>query len=221
MGVVTWAWPLLQLKFCECQKLLWIRTWLEDNKLSEEHCLANFLPSYRTTPNSTTGQSPAELMMKRALRTRFSLLKLHMPTSMVDAQDKQREFHDKGVKMRTFQKGDTAMVRNMRGGIEKWITGVVIAIEGPLTYLVRCGGRVRYVHCEHIQSFVGDNSSPSRFQRKVIDQNHFRSQLCQEGVSLKKILLVQRLHQVMETMMVKPGTHNLHHMRQSLRDVIR
>ena len=26
MGVVTWAWPLLQLKFCECQKLLWIRT---------------------------------------------------------------------------------------------------------------------------------------------------------------------------------------------------
>jgi len=31
---------------------------LEDNKLSEEHCLANFLLSYRTTPNSTTGQSP-------------------------------------------------------------------------------------------------------------------------------------------------------------------
>ena len=28
MGVVTWAWPLLQLKFCECQKLLWIRTLL-------------------------------------------------------------------------------------------------------------------------------------------------------------------------------------------------
>jgi len=56
-----------------------------------------------------------------------------MSTSMVDAQDKQREFHDKGVKMRTFQKGDTVMVRNMRGGIEKWITGVIIAIKGPLT----------------------------------------------------------------------------------------
>ena len=37
---------------------------LEDNKLSEEHCLANFLLCYHTTPNSTTGQSPAELMMK-------------------------------------------------------------------------------------------------------------------------------------------------------------
>ena len=53
---------------------------LEDNKLSEEHCLTNFLLSYRTTPNSTTGQSPAELMMKRALRTRFSLLRPHVCT---------------------------------------------------------------------------------------------------------------------------------------------
>ena len=33
---------------------------LEDNNLSEEHCLANSLLSYRTTPNSPTGQSPAE-----------------------------------------------------------------------------------------------------------------------------------------------------------------
>ena len=79
-----------------------------------------------------------------------------MPTSMEEAQDKQRQFHDRGVKMRTFQKGYTVMVRNMRGGIHKWITGVVIA--GPLTYLVRCGGRVRYVHCEHMQSFVGERS---------------------------------------------------------------
>ena len=59
---------------------------LEDSKLSEEHCLANFLLSSRTTPNSTTGQSPAELMIKWALRTRFSLLKPHMSTSMINAK---------------------------------------------------------------------------------------------------------------------------------------
>ena len=90
-----------------------------------------------------------------------------MSISMVDAQDKQREFHDKGVKMRTFQKGDTVMVRNKFGGIEKWITGVSIAIKGPLTYLVRCGGRVRYVHCEHMP-FVGDKSLPS----SLPEENH-------------------------------------------------
>ena len=81
---------------------------------------------------------------------------------------KQREFHDKGVKMRKFWKDDTVIVRNMRGGIEKWITGVIVAIKGHLTYLVRCGGRVRFVHCEHMQSFVGDKSSPS----SLPEENH-------------------------------------------------
>ena len=100
-----------------------------------------------------------------------------MSTSMVDAQDKQRGFHDKGVKMRTFQKGDTVMAGNMRGGIDKWITCVVIAIKGPLTCLVRCGCRVRYAHCEHMQNFLGDNSSPSTFP----EENH-RPETFQEPI---------------------------------------
>ena len=70
--------------------------------------------------------------------------------------------------MKTFQKGYTVMVRNMRGGIEKWITEVAIAIKGPLAYLVRCGGRVRYVYCEHMQSFVRNKSSPS----SLPEENH-------------------------------------------------
>ena len=35
--------------------------------------LARFLFSYRTTPNSTTGQTPAELFFSRRLRTRLDL----------------------------------------------------------------------------------------------------------------------------------------------------
>ena len=190
---------------------------LEDSKLSEEHCLANFLLNYRTRPNSTTGQSPAELVMKRALRTWFSLLNLHMSTSMGEAQDRQKQFHDRGVKMRTFQIGDTVMVRNMRGGIANWITGVVIAIKGPLKYLVRCGGRVRYVHCEHMRSFVGDNSLPSSLP-EVRPESY---QLYQQLIDLQKLLLVQRLHQLMEMTILNPRTHNLHQMRNVQRDVIR
>jgi hypothetical protein len=43
--------------------------------MSMKHRLANFLIKYRTTPQSVTGRTPAELMVKRQLRTRLSLIK--------------------------------------------------------------------------------------------------------------------------------------------------
>ena len=63
--------------------------------------------------------------------------------------------------MRKIQKGDTVKVRNIRGAIDRWTTGVVIAVKGPLTHAVRYGGRVRYVHCERMQSSVADKSLAS------------------------------------------------------------
>ena len=49
---------------------------LEGKKgISMKHRLANFLFRYRTTPHSTTGVTPAELMVKRRLRTKLSLIK--------------------------------------------------------------------------------------------------------------------------------------------------
>ena len=49
---------------------------LKGNKSrSMKHRLADFLLRYRTTPHSTTSVTPAELLMKRRLRTRLSLVK--------------------------------------------------------------------------------------------------------------------------------------------------
>ena len=45
------------------------------SRLSVDHQLANLLLSYRSTPHSTTGVPPAELFLKRQLRTRLTLLK--------------------------------------------------------------------------------------------------------------------------------------------------
>ena len=48
---------------------------LDSNRAwSLKHRLADFLLRYRTTPHSTTGISPAELLMKRRLRTRLNKL---------------------------------------------------------------------------------------------------------------------------------------------------
>ena len=44
MGVVNWAGSLLQLTFCECQKLLWIRTWYASSQF--EDSLSNITESF-------------------------------------------------------------------------------------------------------------------------------------------------------------------------------
>ena len=45
---------------------------------SIKQSLARFLFSYRTTPNSTTGQTPAELFLNRRVRTRLDLIHLDL-----------------------------------------------------------------------------------------------------------------------------------------------
>ena len=47
---------------------------------SIKHRIADFL--YRTTPHSTTGATPAELLMRRRLRTRLSLVKPDLAQSI-------------------------------------------------------------------------------------------------------------------------------------------
>ena len=59
--------------------------------------LARFLLAYRNTPSSTTGQSPAELLFHRTLRTRLSLLKPSMYNTVMQSQAAQKEQHDKKV----------------------------------------------------------------------------------------------------------------------------
>ena len=48
-----------------------------------KHRLADFMLRYRTTPHSTTGGTPAELLMRRRLRTRLSLVKPDLTQAIV------------------------------------------------------------------------------------------------------------------------------------------
>ena len=41
-------------------------------------------------------------------------------------------------------------VPNTRGGMEKWVSGTVIRRLGSLTYLVRVGRQLLYVHIKHL-----------------------------------------------------------------------
>ena len=116
-----------------------------------KHQLANCLFQYRNTLHSVTGVTPAELFLKRKPRTKFTMLRPNLQEHVQNQQAKQQRQHDKNrVKMRELSPRDTVSVRNHRGGVEKWLPGIVIRRLGPLTYLVRVGRQLRYVHIDHI-----------------------------------------------------------------------
>ena len=75
--------------------------------------LADFLLRYRTTPHSTAGATPSELLMRRRLRTRLSLVKPYLAQAIESKQNKQKEYEDlKCHKDRLFSENDTVLVRN-------------------------------------------------------------------------------------------------------------
>ena len=119
--------------------------------LTLAHRLQNFLLTYRTTPHSTTGTPPCELLMGRHLRTRWNLLQPDVGRHVRKQQWKQKEQHDQHARMRVFSVGQPVMARNYRSGAA-WLPGVIVQQLGPLTYLVDVSeGRLWKRHVDHIK----------------------------------------------------------------------
>lgn len=141
----------------------------KNDGLSLSHKLSNFLLRYRSTPHTVTGVTPAELFLKRQLRTRFTLLKPQLQRSMEEKQERQCVHHDKRVAYRRFKTGDTVRVKTHKGNSCTWEPGVIMKVCGPRNYLARVQGRTRYVHVDHMRATAehvdteseGDNAQPS------------------------------------------------------------
>lgn len=81
-------------------------------KWSLQQRLANLLLRYRVTSHSTTWTTPAELFLKRQLRTRLSCIKPNLREYVVGKQQKMKEQHDgRNCQMREFQKEDQVQVK--------------------------------------------------------------------------------------------------------------
>ena len=70
--------------------------------------------------------------------------------SMNDSLAEVPKLSDKeGVKSRELRVNQPVLVRNHRDRKERLVPGVILKKKGPLTYLVKCGQRIRFVHIEH------------------------------------------------------------------------
>ena len=130
--------------------------------LTLQHRVANFLLVYRNTPHATTGCTPAELFLKCQPRIRLSLMKPSLAKVVENKQAKMKEHHDGKRSLREFLPGDNVNVLNFRGK-EKWMQAVVLQRLGPVTYVVKCGQNIRYVHIDHLSKGCSNanNSNPT------------------------------------------------------------
>ena len=105
----------------------------------EEH-LSQFLFWYRLTPHSTTGVSPAELLLGRRPRSKLDFLKPTLSERVQSKMDMQKKHHDTGTKLRTFKLNDGVYVKDFPHP-KKWAPGKIVEVRGPLSYLVElCDG---------------------------------------------------------------------------------
>ncbi|KFD49044.1 hypothetical protein M513_10092 [Trichuris suis] len=93
--------------------------------------LKRFLVTYRTTPDLSTGMSPAEVLHGRQPRT---LLALMLPSDLPKADPRSRRTLS-GGKGREFVEGQIVMAKNFAAG-DRWLRGTVVKRLGSMLYQV-------------------------------------------------------------------------------------
>ena len=114
--------------------------------------IARVLFNYRITPQTTTGLSPAELLMSRRLNSRLDLMLPSVSRRVQRSQSQQKMTLDFHASDREVAEGDRVYARNFAPCAEaKWLPGKVVQKTGPLSCQVQLqDGTVWRRHQDHI-----------------------------------------------------------------------
>lgn len=72
----------------------------------------------------TTGESPAYLMFKRNLKTKFDLLRPNVEKNVQYKQELQKKYAG-GSRVRELEIGECVLARDYRSNGNKWMEGIV------------------------------------------------------------------------------------------------
>ena len=119
---------------------------------SLETRIQRFLFDYRITPHSTTGISPAQLLMNRQPKSRLDLVLPNLTKRVGDVQRKKKQHHDQHAAFKTFTPGDKVFARNYNDS-EMWLPGEIVEVTGPVSYKVRIDedGRIFRQHQDQLR----------------------------------------------------------------------
>ena len=117
-----------------------------------------FLSRYRVTPQMTTGQMPAEMLMSKRTRFRLDLLYPAVEDRVLNKQAKAQENHNAAVTERTFLTGDAVWAMNFATK-PKWLPGVLQTRLGPVSFTVTLtDGRVWRCHVDHLRAHIPEEN---------------------------------------------------------------
>ncbi|XP_037974858.2 uncharacterized protein K02A2.6-like isoform X1 [Plutella xylostella] len=130
-------------------------------KVDPEIALCRFLLLYRNTEHCTTGESPAQLLQGRTLRTRLDKLKPDREQHVQAAQ--QRQLAAAGGGRRAVAPGQAVWCRDYRATQgTRWSPGVVVDRLGTTDYNVRLvDGTVIHRHIDQLKIRPVGEEEPS------------------------------------------------------------
>jgi hypothetical protein len=121
-----------------------------------QHRLQVVLFTIRSTPNASTGRSPAELFLGRRLQTQLDRLKPDVRRTMDTSRTRQSSYHDEQCRNRTFCINDTVWVRDVQHD-RGWLPGIIIRQTGLLSYIVNIDGRHQRRHADQLRLRTTEN----------------------------------------------------------------
>ena len=165
-----------------------VRTFKESLKVLKEGDvdmkLSRFLLRYRITPQTTTGQSPSELLLRRRIRSSLSLMKPDLAAVVRRKQEPEVERPGRYVDV-----GTDVLALNFSAG-DKWLPGVVVEVRGASNYMVQLrDGRIVHRHIDQIVRHHQDGvSTPSSGLDDVVHVPEISLQLPQSCVQPAPVL---------------------------------
>ena len=122
-------------------------------KMPMDQKVDHVLMTYRNTPHTTTGKTPAELFLKRAPKIKLSLVRPCLSTKVENKQIMSKLGRDGSHPVHvTYDLFQRVRVRHVRGGKDIWIPGTVVQVKGANSYVVRMpGNKHRFVHADHLR----------------------------------------------------------------------
>jgi len=165
-----------------------VRTFKESLKVLKEGDvdmkLSRFLLRYRITPQTTTGQSPSELLLRRRIRSSLSLMKPDLAAVVRRKQEPEVERPGRYVDV-----GTDVLALNFSAG-DKWLPGVVVEVRGASNYMVQLrDGRIVHRHIDQIVHHHQDGvSTPSSGLDDVVHVPEISLQLPQSCVQPAPVL---------------------------------